>query len=254
MRHFVAAGFAVVVGACQNNGASNLPVNPGGGGGGGIGMHDDGGVDASDAGGTQLRVCMLTDPRGLNDCAMTGVAGLMVTLGSGSAAPTATTADDGSFTMQLSSGSFTWSVVDPTGTLIVPTIMPASGGSIIPVITQLAYSSLQTANSVSPDPSSADVFLRVDAGAVPLQGVSVVSSLPPSPYVAFYDGSSNAKWTDGTTTGAATGAKGTMWLPDLPTTSGSATITFVTSGDAPQQMVTVPIQPGTITMCFTDAS
>jgi len=255
MRQIVAALCVVVFGACQNNEASNLPVNPGGGGPGGGGLHLDGGRDSSDGARTTFKVCLLTDPRGLDACAPNGAANLTVTLGSGSNAPTATTADDGSFTIQVPSGNgLVWYVTSTGTTPIMPTMMPATGGSIIPAVTQDAYNTLYQANPpLSVDATAADVFMRVDINGNPVIGATASSS-PAGTYPPLYDGASSQKWVDSTLANAATGTAGTVWFPALPGASSSADLTVLPSVDDTKQTFTVPIQAGWITMLFAAAT
>jgi hypothetical protein len=237
----VLAVFAV---ACQNNNGSNLPVNVGGGGFGGGGGFIDASVTGDSDAGAQYRVCLLTtDARGLNACALDSAGGLMVTLGSGSDAETATTMDDGSFVIDIPSGTgLYWTV---TGSLVYPSTMLLGGTTIIPVLTQDLYlDRLEASNGVMDISADGGVFIKVvDSTGSPVAGATAQLSTD-NTYGAFYDNASSAN--DWNTGSMGTGTDGTIWFPTVLT--DSVTVQVTPAADSSPSMYTLPIEAQTLTM------
>ena len=257
MRLFAGGLFAVLAVACRNSDVPDWPVNPGAGGPGGGGIVSSGGDGGTDATGTVYRVCLLTgDVRGLNNCAQAGADNITVTIGSGSNAPTAQTGADGTFSIQVPSATdLDWYVTDTGNTPIIPTIMPLSGGSIIPVLSHDNYQTMSVENGGTelPDGSTAGVFVRIDSGGNPVQGATVVQgSLTPTPmYGTFYDNNaSSAMWHTDPVMG--TGAAGTIWFSGL--TGSAITCMVKAQPDSDAVNIVAPIMADWITVLFVEAT
>lgn len=225
----------VLVVGCHPSSENDYPVAPGGAGvGGGLPAFVDASLDGTD-GGPQLigRVCLMTDPRDQTSCATSGAGGLVVTLGTS----TATTADDGTFTIARPSGSnITW---DVTGSTIVESLTPFSAQAVIPAMPLTVYGQLEGDNGVVPQAGQGAVMVRVLQGGAPVAGATVTST-PAGVYGAFYDGSTPATWTAN-----ATGAFGAAWLPAI--TTGTADVTVTPQGGTPVMLSLVPIKEAAIT-------
>lgn len=232
----------VLVAACNNS--NNYPVLGGGGGGGHSGTDAGSAIDAAtdgasdavpgDAGTIAGRVCLLSDVRDLTSCASTGAAGLTVTLGTGSGAGSATTADDGSFTLTKPAGTgLLWQV---TGATIVTSSMAFGTQTIIPAVTSTDYGNLQGSNGVVAAPGQGAVMARITQAGSPLAGATASANPASQQYLVYYAGSDANQWNT-----TATDARGTAWLPGLATTQ-PAIVTVAAAGGTPSATfnVTVP--------------
>ena len=233
----------VLVAACTNS--HNYPVIGGGGGGGNVGVDGGGHVDGATDGATDAvpgdggtitgRVCLLTDLRDLTSCASTGASGLTVTLGAGSAIGSATTSDDGSFSLTKPAGTgLMWQV---TGSTIVTSSMAYSADTKIPAVSSTDYATLQGDSGVTSTPGQGAVMARITQANSPLAGATA-SSNPAGQYLVEYAGSNANAWTQN-----ATDAHGTAWLPGLASMQ-PAVITVAASGGTPSatRSVTPPDQ------------
>ncbi|MDQ3298812.1 MAG: hypothetical protein M3619_19710, partial [Myxococcota bacterium] len=195
--------------------SDDYPVDPGGGGGGG--RPRDAGVDGSgDAGDASTtiagRVCAVVDLRNLTSCATTGVGGLTVTLGN----RTASTADNGDFTITMPTGTnLTWRV---TGNNFVTSVMELGGAPSIPTIDTVTYTELQTANGVIPQAAQGAIVARIVKANLPVTGTVAMASPTPQ-YATRYDGSSAAVWDED-----ATSTAGTAWFNGVPVGASMITV------------------------------
>ena len=192
-----------------------FPVNPGGNGGMGGSTQPDAAVDAAGDGGGPItgRVCLLvTNLRGLRDCAATGAEGLTVALGSAMATTSAT----GSFTIQrpANTTNAVWSV---TGAGIVPSLQPFTAITSLPAIEAAAYQEMVTANQVATDGGA--IMMRVTRAGVAVMGAKVAAV--PAPVQILYDGVSDEAWDVD-----ATGAFGVAWMPSVQPGNVDLTVTF----------------------------
>lgn len=228
----------VLVAACSSS--NNYPVLGGGGGGmsggrdagGRIDAATDGATDAvpGDGGAIAGRVCLLTDLRDLTSCASTGASGLKVTLGTASA----TTADDGSFTLTKPAGTgLVWQV---TGDTIVTSSMAFGAKATIPAATTTDYANLQGGNGVVAAAGQGAIMARITQAGSPLAGATASANPASQQYPVYY--ATDTQWTT-----TATGARGTAWLPGLASTQ-PAIVTVAASGGTPSATfsVTVPDQ------------
>jgi hypothetical protein len=212
--------------ACGDDG-NNFPVG-GGGNDGGFTLPDTnggGGSDASgDAGADALvaaidanqvvgRVCLLTDVRDFETCATTGAGGLTVRLGMA----TASTSDDGSFTIDGQTGAgLVWRITGPN---IVSTFEPLAD-YFIPAVTKTKFDAMRAASAdpdvtLVPGEGSMMVFVSRNGMGVPAMTATVS---PQAFYQPFYDGATEAAFTQ-----AATSNYGIVWVPGLDV--GTATVT-----------------------------
>jgi len=228
--------------ACHTGGGDDYAVVPGGPGvfgGGTTGgtTGSDGGTDDGD-GGVSQRVCLLTDLRQLKLCAATGAGGLRVTLGN----VTATTADDGTFTLVPPGGVLTWHVttVMPTGPQIVTTAMAYSGQLSVPAITTAVYDDLLHSNSVPIilDGQGSLVIHLTRAGAS-LPGAKATLA-PVSANNTLYDSSSLLIWNAN-----QTGTFGVVWAPGV--TAGTEQFTIIPQTGATVGPVSATIENQAIT-------
>jgi len=203
-----------------------------------VGRIDAAVLDGSDAAATLAgRACVLTDLRDLTSCATTGAGGLTVMLGS----QTATTADDGQFTLATPAGTLlVWHV---SGTDVVPSVMPLGATPQIPVVTTTAYADALNSNSILLAQGQGSAFVRVVRGAAALTGATAVASPTPT-YPAFYDGATSLTWDQD-----ATDAYGMVWIAGAD--AGSLTVT-VTPPLATGVPITVPIEGDSITFVTLD--
>jgi hypothetical protein len=223
--------------ACRKSGPE-LPVNPGGGGGGGGGGSADATATPGDAILTSWRACLLIDLRDLEGCADTGAGGLAVTLGRA----TATTSDDGAFTIATPLGTdLVWRI---TGSAVVPAIMPYGTAALIPVIRAADYTDLQSNNGVLLSADQGAVMLRVVQASQPLVS-AVAQSNPQAQYPTFYDATSATAWSQ-----HATGAHGTAWLPGF--TAGNVELTVTPPGGSATPAGNVAVEAGAITFEVAD--
>ena len=222
----------VVAVSCKTE--TNYPVGGGGGGGGGGTLHLDAPGDGEGSGSAMARACVLTDPRDLTSCQGSGAAGLTVTLGS----ETATTADDGSFTITRPTGTNT--VWDVTGSTVVESVTPYAGQTRISVMNATMFADLRGANAVQPVAGHGDLLVRVVRGGASGPG-EVVTSVPPNdPYGTVYDGLTPQSWTP-----SATGTYGTAYLAEIVT--GTTAVRISAGGTLQTTLSGIPITDGGMT-------
>lgn len=232
----------VLLGGCPNGAGDDFGVVPGTGGPTGNGSGSvDAAIDSIDSIGSQIvaRACLLTDPRDPTSCVTTGAANLTVKLGTA----TATTADDGGFTMAVPSGSnLVWSIA---GTGIYPSLVPFTTSRVIPAITTERYATLLADNGVLVVDQTASVFARVvhDGSAL----ADATATVAPIPLTAiFYDGTSATTWDQD-----KTGAFGTVWVPQLDLASPTAKM-VVTRDATATTLDGIPLRNQTITFVTID--
>lgn len=230
------AWLIVAVAGCHPAAGDDYPVLPGGDdtqGGGGI-PRDAVTDDSTDASSTLAgRACLLTDLRDPGSCAATGAGGLTVTLGG----ETATTADDGTFTLARPVGSMlVWHV---TGATIVPSVMPLDVTVTIPVIATTTYLDALDNNGILLAPGQGSVFVHVVRGGAAITGATAVASPPPT-YAPFYDGSTSLVWDQD-----ATGARGMVWVAGAE--AGTLTVTVTPPLATAGTPLAVPIEGDSIT-------
>lgn len=196
----------LLVGCSSTLDSDDYPIDPGGVGGGG--GPRDAAVDSGDAGDASTtitgRVCAVSDLRNLASCAITGAGGLTVTLGN----RTATTADNGDFTIVMPTGTnLTWRV---TGNNFVTSVMELGGAPSIPTIATDTYTALQTANGVIPQAAQGAIVARIVKANLPVTGAVALASPTPQ-YATRYDGSNATVWDED-----ATSTAGIVWLNGVP--------------------------------------
>ena len=226
----------VLLAACRAGAGDGFPIVDAGGDAG----TGDGGVELHG------RVCLLTDLRRVGDataCAGTGARNLMVSLGT----RTATTTDDGSFTIVAPlGGGLTWHV---TGAQLVPSVMPFGADYTIPAISDLVYGELLSTNQVTLADQQGSIVVRVVSGLAPVAGVTATST-PASNRLALYDGNSATLWTENR---AGTGPGGIVWFADVPLAATGptfATIALTPRGRSP--VPAVPVENQAITFVTYD--
>jgi hypothetical protein len=234
----VALAFAVACGQPHDD----LPITPGGGtgasGGQGSGSDIDAAIDALNTDGAIAgRVCLAADARLLDTCAGSGVDGLAVTLGTGSA----TTGSDGSFLLFAPEASdLVWGV---SGSAIVPSLMPFGPSAIIPALSQTTYEDLTAGNGVISVTGQGAIFAQVRESGSPLAG-AVAAASPAGTYPTYYDGNNSTQWNEG-----LTGMYGVAWIPGI--TAGSATVTVTPpatgSGSGSVLTLSAPVVGGSLT-------
>jgi hypothetical protein len=232
----------VVLAACHPGGGDDYPVHPGGDDTPGTEGRIDAAIpDGSDAAATiSGRACVLTDLRDLTSCATTGAGGLTVTLGS----QTATTADDGTFTITAPAGSMLVWHVGGSVADVMPSVMPFGATPQIPVVTTADYLDALNSNSVVLAPGQqGSAFVRVVRGTAAVSGATAVASPTPT-YPAFYDGATSQSWNQG-----ATGARGMVWIAGADAGSLTVTVTPPLAADVP---ITVPVEADSVTFATLD--
>ena len=224
---------ALALAACKSS-TDNLPIGIGGGGMGGGGGGHDAPVDTSaiDGGPVAGRVCLVTDPRDLVSCAATGAGGFTVTLG----AATATTGDDGTFTIIPSGSGLVWHV---TGSNIVKSVMPYTAGSAqVPAMTTTMYTNVEADTGAIIQVSQGSIFARIVMAGVPLVGAT--ASATGQNLNTYYDGTTVSAWRT-----TSTGAFGTAFLPGI--SIGTATVAVVPSGGTTKTLTGIPIEDQALT-------
>ncbi|MGE0548464.1 MAG: hypothetical protein AB7O24_32770 [Kofleriaceae bacterium] len=229
------AWLLIVVVGCSNGGDNDYKIDHGGGGGviGGDGddSASDAGVDSA-ADGITGRVCLVTDLRTLSPCANTGVADLLVQLGT----KTTTTNDDGSFTIPTPSGSnLLWRV---TGANLAPSAMPFSTSKTIPAINADVYDDLLLSNGLILSGDQGSLMVRVTRDNTAVVGATATAS-PESAYAPYYDSNVATVWDQD-----ETGSYGVAWI--VGAEPGTTTIT-VTPDLGTAGMIELPVETGGIT-------
>jgi hypothetical protein len=212
----------------------DFPINPGGGGGASGSGAGDAAVDGDD-GGTQLagRVCLVSDLRApTSGCATTGAQDLTVTLGT----RTAMTAFDGSFTIDVPSGSnLVWRASGPA---IVTSVMPFSPELVIPAVSIDRYDELLLANGILLIPGQGSLIASVIRGQASLADATALVEPAPQ-FATLYDGASATVWDLD-----ATGARGTAWVTGI---AEGAAVLRVTPARGTAQDAVVPVEDRAIT-------
>jgi hypothetical protein len=222
-----------ILAGCEQAG-DDFPLNPGGGGGATGGTSVDA-AEFDDDGGTDLsaRVCLVTDLRTPGDlCASSGADGFTVTLG----ARTATTATDGSFTIERpTSANLVWRV---TGNGIVTSVKPFTTDLVIPAISTTRYNELLLANGILLAQGQGSVVASVVRAGAALPNASATTQ-PEAQFVTLYDTANANVWAQ-----VATGTRGTAWITGL---AAGAALLRVTHASAPAQEAAVPVEDQAIT-------
>lgn len=217
-----------------NDGSVLFPDSTIGGGsdsGTGDAAPSDGSVTPDDAALIMGRVCVLVDPRVLNDCAATGASGLTVRLGTASAVTTA----DGSFTIEAPSATsgLVWRI---TGANIVSSFEPLAD-YFIPAMPRAMYDAMLSANNITEYPGEGAMLIFASSDGQGVAGVTATTT-PLAFYDPLYEGTTANTWD-----GVATGTNGAIWVPGIDV--GTASIAV----DGPAGDVTLqgPIFDGGIT-------
>lgn len=220
-----------VAASCKSE--TNYPVGGGGVTGSGGGTQVDAPTDSSGSGSNMARACVLTDPRDLTSCKATGVAGLTVTLGT----QTATTADDGSFTIAAPTGTNV--VWDVTGSTVVESVTPYAGQTKISVMDAQMFSELQDNVSALPIAGTGGLLVRVTRGGAAVTGEAALV-MPANQLGSYYDGATSSAWTQ-----TATGAFGTVFEPNV--TTGTASVQLSAADTLQATLSAIPITDGGMT-------
>jgi hypothetical protein len=217
--------------ACHKGGGDDYPVLPGG---------DDvvimPGVDApAGSDGTlgdgpmlTARVCVLDDLRTPGVCKSVGAAGYTVTLGTS----TATTADDGSFTIATPPGTnLVWRA---SGADIVSSVIRFSTSPTVPAITTQYYEDLKGSNGIIINSGEASIVLFVSGGSLALSGATATVNAPAIAGPSLHDTNARLNWPQG-----ATGAAGIAWIPNV---SPGTDVVTVAAPQQTSQMVTLEVE------------
>ncbi len=195
---------------------------------------------ATDSATLRGRVCLVGDLRDVSACASAGAGGLIVALGT----RTATTAENGEFSMAAPAGSsLVWRV---TGDAIRTTLAPYSAASTIPVIAAADYEQLASENGVLEVAAQGAIVAHVVAEGLPVNGATATTS-PIAAYPALYDGAAARLWTQN-----ATGDRGAIWIPGLPV--GTATLAVSPAGKAAQLFAGIPVADAALTFVTVELS
>jgi hypothetical protein len=221
--------------ACKTGGGDDeFPVVPGGPGGPGT-MQDAAPPDmmSVEAGATiDGRICVVADLRNLNACADSGANGITVTLGG----KTATTAADGSFTIDTPSA--TQLVWRASGANIVPSVMAFGPSTNIPAVGVQTYSDLLGANSVVLQNNQGSIVAKLLRNGAAVTGATMSTS-PIAQYATKYDGPTATAWTELRTAGA-----GIAWIPGAQLGTNTVTVAPMTGTGATAMLA---VENGAIT-------
>ena len=236
--------FAYAIVACLTGCMSSeddLPIQPAGGGTtniGGGGATAGGGVGGGSGSGSNSitgRACVLLDPRDLGGCASSGAGGLQVALGTS----TATTAPDGTFSMQAPQGTGLSFQVSGPG--VVPTSQPFAANNSIPVLTEDMFNQVLGANGIVLTPGSGSILASVvDRGGIPVAGATAMSTPSPA-FGPFFDGTTPSAWTLN-----GTGERGVVLFPGV--TAGPAALTFANGTGGESTVDGVQVIDGGVTI------
>jgi len=204
MRTFV---LFTMLAACASSADDDYPVLPGGQ------NPASGGTGSGTSAAVSGRVCVLADPRMTDACASTGAGGITVSLGKS----TTQTTDSGAFTLAAPQGTnLGFTVVGPN---IVPTTMPFSPATSIPVLQADLFDQVLAANGIVLTSGSGSIFGTVIRDGVPAAGIGVRSTPSPA-FGPFFDGSTPTAWTLN-----ETGARGVFFAPGIATGMAQVTLT-----------------------------
>lgn len=253
----IAFGLVVFLAAC----GSDPDMFPNGGGSsngfpdsGGNGQVDARMIDAKVADAKPLaidaalfngRVCLLTDARDFETCAMTGANGLTVHIGGNAAV----TAADGTFTIAAPAqgGGTTWSV---TGANIVSSYK-VKNDYFIPAMTHTMFDALVTTNlaplvpaGTAPiSPGEGSVMVHVIRNGAGYAGATASSGAQTNQakYNPLYDNDANQNdWNQlPSNVGAATGSKGAVWFAGFDV--GDAIFTVTPPGGTATTVAAQPV-------------
>jgi hypothetical protein len=237
MKLFGWAVLASLAGCMTSGSGDDYPVLGVGGGGGGGSSNGSG--SGSGSGTVMYKACLLLDTRVLTGCAPTGAGGMMVTLGSASAV----TMDDGTFSIDTSTGMGSNFVVTSTNT--VTSVLPFGYGSSfgIPVIKTADYTDMQNTMGALPVAGQGAIMVAVFvSGGTPYVGATATTT-PAGIYEVFYDGVNPTTWNTGS---GGTGTYGTIWAPGIATGPSVMTVYDVgmTTGNGPSG---IAVMDGAIT-------
>jgi hypothetical protein len=209
----------VLVAACRAS-ADDYPIGPGAEGSGQSGGGDAGTSDARDAAegdaGVQItgRVCLVTDLRNPTACADNQVVrNITVSIGT---TRTAIPNQRGDFTISAPLGPFTWRV---TGRDVITSVVPFGADTRLPVISDVLYTELLSANDVTRTDLQTSVVVRVVNGVMAVANVRA-ASVPATPDLARYDDEDSLL--DWRSDQLGTGPAGVAWLPDIPLASDTS--------------------------------
>jgi len=219
----------------------DYPVGGGGTHGGGGTLLIDAATDGSATGPIIATACVLSDARDLTSCAMTGAAGLTVTLGGASA----TTAADGSFT--IARPTTAGAVWDVTGSAagVVESVTAFTGQTKIPVMDIGTLTELQSINGHQLVSGTGVVLARVARGGMPVPG-ETAQLAPLATYDPLYDpATSSTPWAT-----QATGTRGTVFVDGV--SPGTATMSFAAAGMTQLTISAIPIADSVVTFVFAE--
>lgn len=211
--------------ACGGGGDSDYPIKPGGGNGTGTAGSgaNDAAVDATPTNMLDGSVCVLTDARAFDSCTASGLAGIVVRIGTYSA----TTDDTGAFSITKPSGTgLFWKLTSPaSGVQIVNAIVPFGADTKLRVLGKDMYAVLVSTNAVTQPAGAAAIFVEITDGDAPIAGASVVSASTTQP--VRYDDLAPSTWS----TGDATMANGVAWLSNVNVVPSAAPLTITVGPD-----------------------
>jgi hypothetical protein len=231
MRSVLAFVLLAGIAACHDD-VEMFPIGPGTGGPGG-GMTPDAAPPDSSSAGTQIsgRVCLISDARTPTTCADSGAGNLTVTLGT----ETATTADNGSFSITSHGGTgLVWRVA---GDAIVPSAMQVSTEHVIPAIGQQLYADMVAANNAIVGDGSGAIIARLTSGGSGVSGL-VAATTPDPEGLIYYDGTSTLSFETN-----QTGSFGVVWVPGLL----PQTTTLTLGGAKDATVAGIPVYASTVT-------
>ena len=231
----------VLLTACGDKETTFDNIVPGGGGGGTTGSRPDAPTsDGADASTTiSGHVCLLlTNQQTLTSCATTGAGNLTVTLGTA----TATTADDGAFTLMRPASTTGLNYI-VTGTDLKTSVVPFSSTvTSLPAINSAAYDLMAMQNNAA-NSGSGVIMVQVKRGGAIVSGAIVDTQTTPDSPVLYDSGDPQAWNTD------ATHTYGVAWVPGV---SGMSVTLTVTSNATPNMFTNIPLVAGAITYVFAE--
>lgn len=180
------------------------------------------------------RVCVITDLRKPSTgCLSTGAAGITVTLGTA----TTLTAADGSFAIAPPQGTgLVWHVGAED---LIPSVIPLTTSTTLPIVTTQTYLDLQNGNTVIVNSGEGSVVLYLVNAGAPLAGGTVTSN-PVASYPAMGDQANPTNWVAG-----ETGPLGASWTPGI--IAGTTRMTVTPPAGLAVVTIDVPVEDGAIT-------
>jgi hypothetical protein len=164
------------------------------------------------------RVCVLADPQILDACSIKGAGGLNVAMG----AATATTAPDGSFTLEPdATTNVATTPISVTGTGVVASQTSVRGSNIVPVMSNDLFNQMVLATGITTESNAGAILATVDTNAGLAASGVTASANPALAAGPFFDTTGGTSpWTLD-----ATGARGVAFFPNV-STAGPTTLTF----------------------------